>query len=211
MFRPLGKTWWLLGLCGISNGMCAALNLLMVNPDSSVGLRRFALPGTVREMSLLALAAGVCAAAAGAWNFGRGKSWLLSLYGAALGVFGLIGISPLVRGPLSFRPVSLLFVAMAVSIGSFSLDAARGMGSGAPGRWFAGISGAVSIGFALSFLAVGFGRVRLAPDSYWIWMSSYFGFCAIFLLWMAGRARNEGVPHAGAGGLLPVGSPKHAH
>src|SRR5262245_16310786 len=105
--------------------MCAAMNLLMLNPDRSLSLRRLALPNTVWDMSMLALMAGACAMTAGLWNSGRGNSWLLSLHGVALGAVGLIGVSPLVRGPLSFRPISLLFVLMAVSVGAFALGAAR--------------------------------------------------------------------------------------
>ena len=38
------------------------------------------------------LAAGACAIAAGLWRSGSGNSWLISLHGLALGVFGLIGV-----------------------------------------------------------------------------------------------------------------------
>jgi len=132
MFRALSKIWWLLALCGTVDALCAAMNLMMLNPDGSLGWRRFGLPNAVWDMSMLALMAGVCAIAAGLWNSGRGKSWLLSLHGGALGAFGLIGVSPLVRGPLSFRPVSLLFVLMAVSVGAFAFGSAPTLRSGAP-------------------------------------------------------------------------------
>lgn len=176
-------------MCGTLDAMCAAMNLLMLNPDRSPGLRRFASPEMVWDMSMLALLAGACAITAGLWNSGRSKSWLLSLHGAALGAFGLIGLSPLVRGPLSFRPISLLFVLMAVSIGAFALTIAKMLRSGAADRWFLTLSGAASICFAFSFIAVGFGGVRLpSPYSYWIWMSAYFGLCALFMLYLAMRA-----------------------
>ncbi len=84
LFRALSKIWWLLALCGIVDAMCAAMNLLMLNPEGSLGLRRFALPNTVWDMSMLALVAGACAITAGLWNSGRGNSWLLSLHGLAL-------------------------------------------------------------------------------------------------------------------------------
>jgi uncharacterized membrane protein HdeD (DUF308 family) len=156
-------------------------------------------------MSILALVAGACAIAAGVGNSGRGNSWLLSLHGLALGAYGLIGISPLVRGPLSFRPISLLFVLMAVSVGAFALRSARTLRSGGPDRWFLGVSGAASAVFALSFIAVDFGWVRLGPPhSYWILMSSYFAFCAIFMLYLAVRGRSQG-----ASQWIP--SPSHAH
>lgn len=188
MRGALTKTWWLLALCGVLDAVHAAMNLLMLSPNGSLSLRRFALPNTVWDMGMLALAAGACAIAAGLWSSGRDHSWLLSLHGLALGAFGLIAVSPLVRGPLSFRPVSLLFVVMAVSIGAFTLGTAQTLRSGVPERWYLGVAGAISIGFAFSFLAVGFDWVRLgSPHSFWVWMSSYFGFCAIFMLWLALR------------------------
>src|SRR5437867_8666333 len=116
--RALSKVWWLLALCGVFDAMCAAMNLLMVNLDGSLSLRRFGLPNAVWDMSMLALVAGACAISAGLWISGRRYSWLLSLHGLALSAFGLIGVSPLVRGPLSFRPISLLFMLMAVSVGA---------------------------------------------------------------------------------------------
>ena len=117
MTQGLSKAWWLLALCGILDAVHAAMNLLMRNPDGSTILREFAGRSAVQDMGILAVAAGACAIAAGVWNSGREASWLLSLHGFALGGFGLIAVSPIVRGPLSFRPVSVLFAVMAVSIG----------------------------------------------------------------------------------------------
>ena len=211
MFPALSKAWWLLALCGILDAACAAMNLLTLNPEGTPELRRFASPGMVWDMSLLALVAGACAVAAGVWSGGRGRSWLLSLHGAALGAFGLIGVSPLVRGPLSFRPISLLFLVMAVSLGAFALETARTQRDSAVNRWCLRAIGEASIGFACSFIAVGFGWVRLAPPhSYWIWMSSYFGLCAMFMIYLALLVRGERV--AGSGQALPrIGSPRPAH
>jgi hypothetical protein len=195
--RELSKTWWLLALCGVFDATHAAMSLLMLRPDGSLILRRFALPVAVRDMAMLAVAAGACAIAAGLWNAGRNKSWLLSLHGLALGAFGLIGVSPLVRGPLSFRPVSLLFVVMAVSIGAFAFASARTPRREGSKGWFLKAAGAVSIGFAVSFLAVGFRLFRLAPSHFWIWMGTYFGFCAIFMLWLAFRLLSQSLFQTG--------------
>lgn len=212
MFRALGRIWWLLALCGIVDAMYAILNLLMLNPDALRSLRRFALPNAVWDMSMLALVAGVCAITAGLWSSGRGNSWLLSLHGLALGAFGLIGVSPLVRGPLSFRPISLLFVLMAVSIGAFSLLTAQTERISTPDRWFLSLSGMASICFAFSFIAVGFGWVRLGPPHFsWIWMSSYFGLCAIFMLYLALRVRSQGISQSGPTEVFPpIHNPRHA-
>ena len=212
MIRALTKTWWLLALCGVLDAMQAAMNLLMLNPDGSLSLRRFGLPNAVWDMGILALAAGASVIAAGVWISGRNNSWLLSVHGLALGAFGLIGISPLVRGPLSFRPVSLLFVVMAVGTGAFALGTARTLRSGAPERWFLSLAGAASIGFAFSFVAVGFAWVRLVPYFFWIWMSSYFGFCAIFMLWLALRVHSQDLSQSGQREALPpLRRPRHAH
>jgi hypothetical protein len=179
LFGALSKIWWLLALCGVVDAIIATLNLLMMDLDRSVGW----------DMSVLAIVAGACTIIAAVWNSGRGNSWLLSLHGLALGTFGLIGVSPLVRGPVSFRPISLLFVLMAVSVGAFAWRTARTLSTAGTDRWFLIVSAMASICFAFSFIAVGFGWVRLTPPhSYWIWMSSYFGLCAIFLLYVGLQA-----------------------
>jgi uncharacterized membrane protein HdeD (DUF308 family) len=99
------NNWWLLPVCGVLDAMLAAMNLLMLDPDGWLSMRRFALPPSVWMMGMLALAAGACAIAAGVWNSRCNRSWLLSLHGFALSAYGLLAISPLVRVPLSFRPV----------------------------------------------------------------------------------------------------------
>ncbi len=196
--RSFRNCWWLLALCGIVDGMCSALNLLMVNPDASLGLRKFALPNTAWDISILALVAGACAFAAGLWNSGRDNSWLLSLHGLALGAFGAIGISPLVRGPLSFRPISLLFMLMALSIAAFALAAAK------TDRWFLNVSGLAWIAFAISFIAIGFGWIRLeTPSAFWLWMSAFFASCAIFMFGLALRLHGHGVSPSGPREVLP--------
>ena len=213
MIRTLTKTWWLLALYGVLDVAHAAVNLLMLDLDRSLTLRRFAPLGVAGDMSVLAVAAGACVIAAGLWNSGRDNSWLLSLHGLALATFGLIGLSPLVRGPLSFRPVSLLFVVMAASFGAFALRTAQTLRRGAVERWLLEAAGAVSMGFALSFFAVGFNWVRLGrPHSFWIWMSSYFAFCAIFMLWLARRVHSQGLRQAGGREASPpLAAPRHAH
>ena len=192
MHTALSRIWWLLALCGVLDALHAAMNLFMLEPGGAVVLRRFALPGAVWDMGMLALAAGACAVIAGLWRGGRDDGWLVAVHGIALAVFGAVAVSPLVRGPLRFRPVSLLLVLMAVSIGVFAWRM-RLPRSAAPAAWLWTLAGAVSIAFAVSFLAVGFSWVRLeAPSSFWIWMSAYFGFCATFMLWLALRVRLDG-------------------
>jgi uncharacterized membrane protein HdeD (DUF308 family) len=209
--RALSKTWWLLALCGVLDAAHAAMNLLMVNP--SLILRRFASTAAVWDMGVLALAAGACAVAAGVWSAGEDHSWLLSLHGLALGAFGALAVSPLVRGPLSFRPVSLLFVAMAASVGAFALKTPKTRRRGAAERWFPIAVGAVSIAFALSFVAVGFHWIALEPPyAFFVWMSSFFGLCAFFMVWFALRLHGRGLSQSGqAGPLPPLPNPRLAH
>lgn len=95
MSGTLSKTWWLLALCGILDATHASINLLMMKLPLTY--RIFGSnSNAVRDMGLLALAAGACAIAAGLWSVGKYHSGLLSLHGLALGAFGLIVVSPLV-------------------------------------------------------------------------------------------------------------------
>ena len=208
--RALCNAWWLLALCGILDAMHAAINLLMMNPP--LILRRFASATAVWDMGILAVAAGACAIAAGLWSVGKDYSWLLSLHGLALSVFGAIAVSPLVKGPLSFRPISLLFTVMAVSVAAFALQTAQTQQRGSGERRFLMAAGAASIAFAFSFIAVGFFFRLEPPQMFFIWMSSYFTGCAVFMLWLAFRV------HSRATGqfdqmepLSPMPSPRHAH
>jgi uncharacterized membrane protein HdeD (DUF308 family) len=208
--RALCNAWWLLALCGILDAMHATINLLMMNP--SLVLRRFASPAGVWDMGILALMAGACAIAAGLWSVGKDHSWLLSLHGLALGAFGAIAASPLVKGPLSFRPVSLLFTVMAASIGAFAWETVQTQRWGSRGRWFLIVAGAASISFAVSFIAVGFFFRLEPPQMFFIWMSSYFVFCAVFMLWLAFRV--HGLSNGRSGqmeSLSPLPTPRHAH
>ena len=133
MSGALSKAWWLLALCGILDAMHAAINLLMMNLPlifRSFGSSSVA----VRDMGLLALSAGACAIAAGLWSAGKDHSWLLSLHGLALAAFGAILFSPLIKGPLSFRPVSLLFTVMPASIGALRWRPQNAQRRGTRGR-----------------------------------------------------------------------------
>lgn len=192
--QPLIAGWWMLALCGIADVMCGAMHLLMLKAMLNHSwLSRTWSTGPM-YICLFALIAGTCAIAAGAWNFRRGGAWLLSLHGLALGAFGLIGVTPLVKGPLSFRPVSMLFVLMAVSAAAFALRSAQTPRIGASNKWFLNLFAAASLSFAVSFIVVGvvgMRRLRFGPWDYWIWMSSYFALCSIFMLYLALRVHSR--------------------
>ena len=84
---------------------------------------------------------------------------------------------------------------------------------GAREKWFLIASGATLIGFAFSFIAVGFRLIRLEPPQvFFIWMSSYFVFCAIFMLWLGFRVRSSSLSPSGQmGPLSPLPNPRPAH
>jgi uncharacterized membrane protein HdeD (DUF308 family) len=208
--RALYNAWWLLALCGILDAMHAAINLLMTNP--SLVLPRFTLTTVVWDMGILALTAGACAIATGLWSVGKDHSWLLSLHGLALGAFGAIAVSPLVKGPLSFRPVSLLFTVMATSIGAFALATAQTQRRGGRGRTFLTAAGATSMSFAISFIAVGFFFRLEPPQLFFMWISSCFVFCAVFMLWLTFRMHSRAIGQTGQmEPLSPLSNPRHAH
>ena len=197
-------------MCGILDAMHASINLLMMNP--SLILPRFGLATAVSDMGILALTAGACAIAIGLWSVGKDHSWLLSLHGLALGVFGAIAVSPLVKGPLSFRPVSLLFTVMATSIGALALATAQTQLRGSRGRTFLIAAGAASMSFAISFIAVGFFFRLEPPQIFFIWISSYFVFCAVFMLWHARHVHSRAIGQTGQmEPLSPLSNPRHAH
>jgi len=174
MIQTLTKNWWLLGLCGVLDAIISVIYLIMYDagPD--------AVPfgGWNAEVVLLcrlSVAAGVCSFAAGIWKSTKGISWLVVLNGLALSAYGLIQI--LWTGPLSFRLFALLLVVMATSIGIFELTKARSLR-------LLGVAGAVSIAFALVFLAFVFRWIQLTPgpSQTLLWMAAYFGFSAICML-----------------------------
>ena len=206
------KGWWLLVLCGIIDAMHASINLLMI-PLYTRPVIFLRFPSDAAwDMGLLALSAGACAIAAGLWSAGREHSWLLSLHGLALAAYGAIVVFPLIKGPLSFKPVSLLLTAMAASLGAFAVETARAHWRITRERWFPVAAGAASIAFAFSFIVVGFLRmIRLEPPIFWGWMSSYFVLCAMFMLWLAFRAHSRAVRQSGQAGPFSPSAPIPTH
>jgi uncharacterized membrane protein HdeD (DUF308 family) len=204
MIQTLAKTWWLLALCGVLEATYSLMNVFMQRPDGSLTLRTFVLRGTMVQMGMLALAAGVCMAAAGIWSSTKGKAWLLVLNGVALSVLGLIFM--FWRGRLAFRTIALLIVVMALSIGIFELATARTPRRPVVDKWFLGSIGVASVGFAVVFLALGFRWIHFTqPESLNLWMGSFFGFSAICMLALALRLhRLQGFALKSFGTSAPV-------
>jgi hypothetical protein len=175
MLHTFVRNWWLLAICAALYGAYSVLNLIMLNSDGSRALRGFA--GIA-----IPIAAGLCTIAAALWRSARGRSWLLLANGLALAAFGLLTIL-WSRGRHGFLPVALLFVVMAASLSWLALRVAPGLGRRLADKWSLAAAGLVWLAFAAGFLAFGFGLVRFTqPGSYFIWMSSYFGFTAICML-----------------------------
>ena len=203
MIQTLIKSWWLLALSGALYAIYSAMNFFMQRPDGSLALRTAVNNrGTLVHMGELALAAGVCTIAAALWNSRKGKSWLLALNGVACGALG--AILTFWTGPLAFRTIALLIVAMALSAGIYALAAARTFRR----EWLLGAAGAASIGFALAFLAFVFRWIKLDPASAaqtFRWIGSYFGFSAICMLALATRLNNpRAAAHRSTGSALPA-------
>ncbi len=188
MIQTLAKNWWLLALAGLLDAVYSLMQFLMRNPGgASFTLRAFAPRPTVVDMSLFALAAGLSVAAAGLWTSGTRRSWLVTFNGLALGVFAVLSLL-LYRGRHSFLPFALLLALMAASFGILALALARSLRLRLAGEWFLALAGAASLAFAATFLVLGFRWIRLEnPETYFIFMGSYFAFCALSMLALALR------------------------
>ncbi|MDQ2774867.1 MAG: hypothetical protein M3Y57_08085 [Acidobacteriota bacterium] len=171
MTSLLYRTWWLLALCGVLDAIYAAMNFVTEHPHR----------GTIRHMGMLALTAGACTVIAAIWNSRKSTSWLLLLNGSACSALGLLLV--FWTGRLAFTTIALLIVVMALSLGVYELATAER---------FLDVAGAVSVGFALAFLAFVFHWIKLDPHSptqTLLWLGSFFGFSAICMTALALRSR----------------------
>jgi uncharacterized membrane protein HdeD (DUF308 family) len=209
----LTKNWWLLALCGVLEAAYSAMNFFMQRPDGSLTLRAFAREGTVRDMGMLALAAGACTVAASLWRSSNGKSWFLALNGFAFTALGLI--FTFWSRAIAFRTIASLIVVMAMSAGGLALASTRTVQHSVTDRRLLSLAGVVSVGFALVFLAFVLHWIKLNPRSptqTLFWMGSYFAFNAVSLLFLALRLHRLGRSQFGRWESLPgLGNPKHAH
>jgi uncharacterized membrane protein HdeD (DUF308 family) len=198
--QTLTRSWWLLALCGVLDAIIAVIYF----DHAGHG---FALKSSVLFLGNLTLAAGACTIAAGIWSSRKGKSWLLVLNGLACCALGLI-LAFRAGRRLSFLTVALLIIVMAMSIGIQELAAARTMRRHRADEWLLGGAGAVSIGFALAFLALGFHWIEPEPGSpaqTLLSLGSYFGFSAICMLGLALRLNSlRTAIHRTAGSAIPI-------
>src|SRR5258708_17159400 len=203
MIQTLSRNWWLVALCGVLNAGIAVLYFVM--GDSQAPLTFHSWQGTVLLLGRLALAGGACAIAAGVWRAAKGVCWLLVINGVALGALGLI-YSGVFGYKISFRTIALLVVVMALSMGVLELVVARnlrreqrvdGWFLRLTNEWFLSLTGEVSVGFGVAFLAFVFRWIRLnpgAPTESLVLLGAYFGFSAICLLALAARMHGIASP-----------------
>ena len=178
MLQVASKRWWLLALCGVFYAITSVIYF-------SHAEHGFMSQRSVVFVGKLALAAGACTIAAGIWRSAKDTSWLLVLNGLSLGVLGLV-FNGVFGFRISFRTVALLIIMMAGSIGILELLSARNLRRQhyLTDGWALGFAGVASLGFALIFLVLGFGLVKIQPGSHpdLLWLGSYFAFGAICML-----------------------------
>jgi uncharacterized membrane protein HdeD (DUF308 family) len=213
LIQTLTKNWWLLALCGVLDAIISVVYLIMQGTDGPVTFHAW--NGTIVFLGKLALAAGACTIAAGIWRSTKGKCWLLVMNGLALGALGLICYK-LAQYRISFLTVALLIILMAMSIGILELVTARTLRRQrhVADGWFLALAGVASVGFALAFLALGLGWIKIGLGSHLdlLWLGSYFGFSAICMLGLALRLHTLGLSQSGRWeGVPALGNPKHAH
>lgn len=204
--------WWLLALCGMLDAIISTIYLIMYAGGDGPNF-----PGwhdTAVLLFRVTLAAGACTIAAGIWRSVKGWSWLLILNGLAFSAQGLIPL--LWKGGLSFRPFALLIVVMATTFGILALAIARTLRPHGADKWFFGLAGGASVGFALAFLALANRWIQLerrpVHPSLFLWFCVYFGFSAICMLGLALRLRKLGPAQPDQWeDLPPLGNPKHTH
>ena len=160
--------------------------------------------GAITWAGRLGLAAGACAIAGGL--LGRGKCWLLAANGVALAALGLIQAA-FVRYPVRFLTIALLVVLMALSLGilEWVLSEAMRRDRRAADRWILDAAAAVSVAFALAFLALGLGWLPIRPAYHpeFFWLGSFFGFSGICMLELSLRLRRPAAEPGGQG-LTPA-------
>jgi hypothetical protein len=81
------------------------------------------------------------------------------------GALGLV-LTSIFGSKISVRTIALLVVVMALSMGVFELAIARNLRPHVLDKWFLGLAGAASVGFALALLALGFHWIKLDPGSH---------------------------------------------
>jgi uncharacterized membrane protein HdeD (DUF308 family) len=182
MLRVLVNNWWLLALRGIFALAFAALAFPVRPLAGSFLARPIVHAWLVVAFGLLALAAGVCTAAAGLRGAALDRSRLLLWDGIAVGFAGVVILfSP----RLDLTWLARLVAGWAVVVGILELLLARTLRRHLPDEWSLAVAGAVSIIFGAYFF---FQRLDDAVGML-NWLAFYVGFSAVTILVLAFRLR----------------------
>jgi uncharacterized membrane protein HdeD (DUF308 family) len=182
------KNCWVLAFCGVLHAIVTAIYLLLQRQNGP--LTMYSSKVAVLLLSGFLIAAGVCVIMSGVWSSRNGESWMLVVNGLACSTLGLIYTFGTTRG-LAFRTIAELIVVMAISMAIYEFAVATRLGRAGKREWIITVAAVGSMGFALFFLAFVLGGIKLDPGSAaesLLWMSSYFGFSAISIFWLALRA-----------------------
>lgn len=194
MIQTLSKNWTLLALCGVFDAVISVIYFAL--RDANGPLTFGSWHGAVGYLGKLTGAAGACAIAAGLWRSAKGKCLPLVLNGLALVALGVIYYG-FVRFRISFNTIAFLITVMAVSLGALELTTGRSLlhRRHAADGWSLGLTGAVSVGFALVFLSLAFRWIKLDGEAHrdLLWLGLYFGFSALVMLGSAWRLHSLGL------------------
>jgi uncharacterized membrane protein HdeD (DUF308 family) len=211
LIQTVTKNWLLLALCGVLYAIISVIYVIL--RDTNGALTFHSWNSTVGFLGKLTLAAGGCTITAAVWRSAKGKCWLLVLNGLALGALGGIEFG-FTRYRISFLTVALLIVSMAISIGILELVIARTLRREhhVVDGWSFAFAGVASLGFAVAFLILGFGWIKMQPGSHpdLLWLGYYFGFSAICMLGLALRLHRLDSSESGQRESLPLENPKLA-
>ncbi|MGO4879299.1 MAG: hypothetical protein ACLP59_00580 [Bryobacteraceae bacterium] len=185
------KNRWPLALCAILDAIIAVIYFIMQSERGPMAFHAW--HSMVALLGVLTVAAGAATIAAGIWAAQKEGRWLLAITGAALAVLGVIYWG-FVDRRISFLVIALLIIVTALSAGVLELTSGH--------RWFGRLAGAASFGFAVVFLALGLGWIKLVPGSHLelLWLSCYFGFSAVAMLGLLGAQGGPGVHARGTAG-----------
>ncbi len=196
MFRT--RNWVLLIVCGL-DAIISAIYVTMWATGGPVLSNSW--NGSVVLLGKLALLAALGTIAVAVLKSAGGTNWLL-LHAVALGALGVIQY-----GFTHFR-ISILTVALVVILMPLSMEWAlvQALGRQRPNgeRWLLVLTGAVSAGFVVGFLALGFRWLAVGAGAHTdlLWLGSFFGFEAICML---------GLSFDRSGALLSLRDPRPAH
>lgn len=182
MLRIFIENWWLLALRGIFALAFAVLAFSVRPLAGSFVMRPIVHAGLVAAFGLLAVAAGLCTAAAALRGAAMHRSRLLLADGI---VVALAGIVILISPRLDLTWLGRMVAGWALVVGILELLLARSLRRHLPDEWSLAVAGAVSVIFGAYFF---FRRGEEAAEML-VWLGFYVAFSAVTILAFAFRLR----------------------